>query len=138
MATFAIFYTRQDLTAIAAESTNPGLTPQERQEANRYWNAGLRDWATSPTAPEAQACVNIPFDPTGQPGYEGMVITNNGNGTWKVCDPNLLVVVVSGTQVSKAGLVAWLRTIGNKYPGALYMLAIADDVERIAIEPWIP
>lgn len=136
MATFAMFYTREDMTAIAAEVSNPGLTAQEKNIANRYWNGGIRDWASAPQAPDAQACVEIPFDPTGDPAYEGQVITNLGNGRWRVCDPEIRVVVVSGSQVSKAGLVTFLRQIGNKYPGALYMLAIADDIERVAVEPW--
>lgn len=118
MTTFAILYNRQDLTAIAAEATNPGLTGGERNEINRYWNAGLRDWASAPIAPIEYRCVNTP------------------QGT--VCDDDMRVVVISSTQVSKAGLIAWLRAIGAKYAGALYMLAIADDLTTTAVEPWPP
>lgn len=137
MTTFAIIYNREDLTAIAAEATNPGLTNAEKQIANRYWNGGVKDWATAPYAGDVNACVDIPFDPTGDPIYAGKTITNLGNGHWRVCDPDIRAVVVTGTQVSKAGLVTFLRQIGNKYPGANYMLSIADDVENTAIEPWV-
>ena len=136
MATFALFYQREDLTALAAEATNPGLTPSERQYAQRLWNAGLKDWASSPTAPDEYACVLIPFDPTGQPGYAGKTITNMGGGTWRVCDPNILIVVVSGPQVSKQQTVDWCRLIGGKYPGAAYLENLASDIEAQAVEPW--
>ena len=134
MATFALFYNREDLTAIAAEATNPGLTTQERQYANRLWNGGLNGWASAPTAPEAQSCVIVPFSPPNLKPTQ--TVTPLGDGTFKLCDSDIRVCVVSGTQVSKQQTIDWLRLIGNKYPGALYMTAIADDVERTAIEPW--
>lgn len=136
MTTFALFYQREDLTAIAAEATNPGLTPSERNYATRLWNGGLKDWASAPTAPDKYACVEIPFDPTGQPAYANKTITNLGNGKWRVCDPNILVVVVSGAQVSKQQTVDWCRLIGNKYPGARYLENIGNDIEHEAVEPW--
>jgi hypothetical protein len=116
--TFAVLYNRQDLAAIAADATNPGLSSSDRNEANRYWNGGLRDWSTAPVAPVEYRCVT------------------NGSGTF--CDDDMRVVVVSGAQVSKAGLVTLLRRIGTTYPGALYMQAIADDVANTAVEPWPP
>jgi len=137
MATFAIIYSRQDLTAIAAEATNPGLSSGERQTANRFWNGGLKAWASAPYAGDANACVEIPFDPSGDPAYADKVVSDVGSGRWRVCDPDIRAVVISGPQVSKAGLVSFLRLIGGKYAGALYMLAIADDVELTAVEPWV-
>lgn len=136
MATFALFYKRADYALIAAEAQNPGLTAQERQTANRYWQGGLNAWSSAPQAPDAQACVEIPFDPTGQPSYADKVVTDLGNGRWRVCDPDIRICVISGNQVSKQGLIDFLRLIGGKYPGALYMLAIADDISATAIEPW--
>lgn len=108
MARFAIFYNREDLSAIAAEATNPGLTPAERQTAQRYWNAGIKDWASAPVAP-----------PDRQDG-----------------DPDTRILIVDGQQVSLQGLVDFLNAIGNKYPGALYMTAIGDDLARTGVEPW--
>jgi len=138
MATFALFYKRQDVTAIAAEVSNPGLTPQEKNTANRYWNGGLKDWSTAPQAPQVDpyGCVTIPFEPIPGEIDPDKTWTQNPDGTWLVCDPTMLIIVVSGAQVSKQGLVDFLRLIGNKYPGALYMLAIADDVANTAVEPW--
>lgn len=134
MATFAIFYNREDFTAIAAEATNPGLTNTEKQYANRLWSGGLSAWASAPTAPEAQSCVVIPFQPTNLNPTQ--TATDLGNGSWKLCDSDIRVCVVSGTQVSKQQTIDWLRLIGNKYPGALYMTAIADDIALTAVEPW--
>lgn len=136
MTTFAIFYDINDLNAIAAAVNNPGLTPQERQEINRYWNAGLRDWQTAPTAPDAQACTITKNNPANNPLLTGYVFTDNGDGTWKLCDPNIKVIVMSGSQVSKSGLINWLRTVGGKYPSLLYMQAIADDIALTSVEPW--
>ena len=136
MTTFAIFYKSADLQALAAQATNPGLTGQERNEINRYWNAGLRDWQTAPQAPEQYRCVDIPFEPVPGQIDPDKTWTQNANGSWHVCDPTMRVVVMSSNQVSKDGLINWLRTIGNKYPAALYMLAIADDIALTAVEPY--
>lgn len=140
MATFALFYNRADVAALVAEVSNPGLTAQERNIANRYWNGGMRDWSSAPQAPQQvpYACVVVPFNPTGQV-EPWKTITDNGNGTWTVCDPQMTAIVVSGTQVSKAGLVTFLRQIGQKYlPGTAYLLGLADDIETQAVEPWPP
>lgn len=116
MARFAIFYNREDLTPIAAEMTNVNLSAQDRNTANRYWVAGVRDWASAPLAPVEQRCVDTPMG--------------------QMCDDDMRIVVIDGNQVSKAGLIALLRKVGNTYPGARYMIAIADDMENTAIEPW--
>lgn len=108
MARFAIFYNRFDMSAIAAEATNPGLTPQERQVAQKYWNAGIKDWSSAPLAPADR--------------MDG--------------DPDTRIVIVDGSQVSLQGLIDFLNAVGNKYPGAYYMTAIADDLSRTAVEPW--
>lgn len=136
MTTFAIFYKREDMSKIAAEVQNPGLTSGERQTANRYWQGGINNWSTAPTAPDQYACVNIPFEPVPGQIDPSKTWTQNPDGTWKVCDPDMRLVVVSGNQVSKQGLVDFLRLIGNKYPGATYMAAIGDDIALTAVEPW--
>lgn len=140
MATFALFYNRSDVTAIVAEVSNPGLTAQEKQIANRYWNGGLKDWASAPQAPQTPpyACVITPIDP--RPNLEPWkTVTPNGDGTFTICDPQMTNIVISGTQVSKAGLVTFLRQIGTKYlPGTAYLLGLADDIENTAVEPWPP
>lgn len=138
MATFALFYKPEDITAIAAWATNTNLTSQERQYANRLWNAGLKDWSIAPQAAQnaAEACVIIPFEPV--PGQIDPVKTWSQlpDGNWLVCDPTMKRLVISGAQVSKQLTIDWLRQIGNKYPDAVYMLAIADDIMLTAVEPY--
>jgi hypothetical protein len=78
--------------------------------------------------------VNIPFQPSNLNPTQ--TATQNPDGSWKLCDSDIRVCVVDGVNVSKQQTIDWLRLIGNKYPGALYMLAIADDIESTAVEPW--
>ena len=118
---FAIFYNHQDLTAIAANvqatlasNYDQFLTTQQRntikQTFTRDWNGGLNGWATAPIAP-----------------------LNKQEG-----DPDTRIIVVSGQQVLLADLISALRTLGGVVPGALYMIAIADDLSGTsgAVEPW--
>ena len=137
MTTFMLPYDRSDLAALEDGANNPGLTPSERQYGQRLWNGGLSTWRTAPTASDLYACVDIPFDPTGDPIFATKTITNLGNGRWRVCDPNILQVVISGNQVSKAQTVTWLRLIGGKYPSLSYLASLANDVETQAVEPWL-
>ena len=138
MATFAIFYKRADLAEIAAEAQNLVLTPQERQYGTRLWNGGLSGWSSAPQAADAQACVDTPPTSDGNPPIvgPGISVTQLPNGGWRICDPDIRVLVLSGSQISKQQTVDWLRAIGNKYPGAEYMAALGDDVALTAIEPW--
>jgi len=116
MATYGILYNHQDLTAIAANVqtslTDARLTNQERQVANRHWNAGLNAWSTAPVAPLE----------------------------WQSGDPDTRVVVVSHPQVNIQQLIDLLRAVGTRIPGASYMLAIADDIARPSggQQPWPP
>jgi len=130
-----MFYKREDWSAIAAEATNPGLTPQERQYANKLWQGGVNGWASAPEAADQFKCVTVP-GPNPPVVGAGVVVTQNPDGSFKVCDPDIRMIVCSGTGVTKQATVDWLRLIGNKYPGALYMLAIADDIANTAVEPW--
>lgn len=139
MATFALFYNRYDIAQIVAEVSNPGLTAQEKNIANRYWNGGIKDWSSAPQAPQQEpyACVTVPFDP--RPNIEAQkTVTAKGDGTFLVCDPDMTIIVVSGAQVSKQGLVDFLNQIGTKYPSASYMTGIAQDIAMNAVEPWPP
>lgn len=118
---YAIFYNHEDLTSIAAnvEATiannyDQFLTQQERnstkQTFTRHWNGGLNKWSTAPLA--------------------GSQNPNTG-------DTDALIIVVSGSQVTKAAMISALRTVGEKVPNAQYMIAISDDLQRTAIEPWL-
>lgn len=144
MATFALFYQPGDITAIAAWATNVNLTSQERVYANRLWAAGLKDWSVAPQAKqdETEACTILPanMDPPPTPGLNiepQKTVTVLPDGRYLVCDPSIKRLVISGTQVSKQLTVDWLRQIGMKYPDAVYMLAIADDIVQTAVEPYV-
>jgi hypothetical protein len=136
MTTFALFYKPIDITAIAAWATNQNITAQERQYANRLWNGGLSNWSVAPQALQtpAEACVISPTPYSGQD--PDVVNIPQGDGTFWICDPTIKRLVISGSQVSKQLTIDWLRQLGNKYPDAIYMLAIADDILQTAIEPY--
>jgi len=139
MATFAIFYKEQDLTAIAAWATSPDLiTGAERNYANRLWNGGLNQWASAPQAAQDtnEACVIIPFEPIPGEIDPDATWSQLPDGKWLVCDPTMRRIVISGTQVSKAQTVAWLRQLAVNHPNAIYMDAIAEDVQDTAKEPY--
>lgn len=143
MATFAIFYKPSDVDAIAAWATNPNLSGGLRTYANRLWNAGLKDWSVAPqaTQDETEACVITPFDPRPnlEPQKTVTPITSGPNaGKFLVCDPSMKRVVISGPQVSKAQTVQWLRDLAAADSAAVYMAALADDVELTAVEPYPP
>ncbi len=139
MTTFAIFYKPEDVDAIAAWATNPNLQQGLRQYATRLWNAGLKDWAVAPQAKQddTEACVVIPFNPPPGEIDPVKVITPLGDGRFRVCDPTMKRIVISGAQVSKAQTVQWLRDVAASDPGAVYMAALADDINNIAIEPYV-
>lgn len=138
MATFAIFYKPSDVDAIAAWATNPNLPQGLRQYANRLWNAGLNQWAVAPQAAqtEAEACTIIPFEPVPGQIDPDKTWSQLPDGRWLVCDPTIRRIVISGPQVSKAQTVTWLRQVAAADPGAVYMAALADDVEQTAVEPY--
>lgn len=140
MTTFAIFYNPADVDALAAWASNPNIPGNLRNYANRLWNAGLKDWSIAPQAAQnaTEACVIIPFEPV--PGEIDPVKTWSQlpDGTWLVCDPTMKRIVISGTQVSKALTVQWLRDLAAADPAAVYMAALADDIQNTAIEPYPP
>lgn len=123
MTTFALFYNTQDLAAIAGSLTNPGLSGQDRNEVNRYWNGGLNAWSS---APAGVSPMDDPNDPT--------------NAATKM-------IVVSGNQVSRAGFVTLLRRLAATYgPDFEWLRGLSNDVEGPvpggnnsgSWEPWPP
>ena len=124
---YAIFYSHQDLTSLAAnvEATlasnyDAFLTTQERntikQTFQRAWTGGLSGWATAPAA----GALDPNYDPL-NPAYTA----------------DSLIIVVTGQQVSKASLISALNTLGTKVPNAQYMVAIAADLIGTSVEPWV-
>lgn len=140
MATFAIFYKPADVDAIAAWATNPNIPGNLRNYANRLWQGGLNNWSTAPQAAQdtTEACVITPATPEPPLVEPDKVVTKLPDGTWLVCDPTMKRIVISGTQVSKALTVQWLRDLAAADPAAVYMAALADDVDNTAIEPYPP
>lgn len=111
---FAIFYNDEDAATIAGSLSRSDLTNAERQTAQKYWNGGIKDWATAPVARSAcDTDPNVPFD--------GKRIIINGPG------------------LTKQGLADLLNSIavhvGLPHPGG-YLQALAQDVLDCAIEPY--
>lgn len=120
---FAIFYNSQDLAAIAGSVTNPGLSQTDKNEVNRYWNGGLRDWAN---APFGVSPADSPNDPI---------------------NAETRRVVVSGNNLTRAGLVALLRRLAATYGADFeWLQGLANDIEGPvpgqnnsgSWEPWPP
>lgn len=110
MATFAIFYNFQDMSAMAGSVTNPGLSGADRNEVNRYWNAGLKDWSTAPLGVS-------PYDypPTGD---------DPSNSDCR------RIVVSGGNNVTRDGLIALLRRLAATYgQGFEWLRGLANDME---------
>lgn len=112
MSRFAIWYNDEDASKIAGAVSRSDLTTQERQYANRLWNAGLKDWATAPVTLSPCDDPTLPFD-----GKQ---------------------IVIDGAQVSKQDTINWLRSIGNRLGNDTgdYLLSLALDVEQCAVEPF--
>jgi hypothetical protein len=115
VATFALFYNKQDLAAIAGTIQNPGLSAGERQEVNRYWQGGLNAWATAP-----YGC--SPFDDPNDP--------NNA----ETC-----VIAMDVNQRTLTDFRNFLYTIAEKYGDSFtWLRAMANDMagNSGAVEPW--
>ncbi len=134
---FAIFYKPVDAQAIATAVQSAKLTGQERQYATRLWGGGLFGWQTAPQAPVQYRTVDIPFEPVPGQIDPDKTWVDLGNGWWRVDDPTMVILVLSGNGVTKQATADWLRQIGTKYPELLYMTAIADDILLTAVEPWV-
>lgn len=105
MSTFALYYNAQDLAAMAGSVQNPGLTSTEKTEANRYWNGGLKNWASAPFA--VSSC-------------------DQANG---IVDPLCQRVVVTVTNRTLADLRNFLYAIASKYGASFeWLQGLANDM----------
>jgi len=123
MTTFAIFYEKSDLSAIAGTVQSLGLSNTLKNQGRPYWNGGLKNWDTAPFG----------VSPTDDPAS---------------C-PNCVRVVMSGTG-TLAGFIQLLRDIatfwtaqGNPTSATDYMTAIANGLSSppignnsSGVEPW--
>jgi hypothetical protein len=142
MTTFAIFYKPSDVAAITAWVDAATLTNQQRQTAQRLWNAGLNAWAAAPAAKQdgtEPACVFAPADSNPPPASSDpdVTVVRQGDGRYLICDSTIKRVVISSGQVSKQVMVDWLRSVAASNPAnGVYLLALADDLVSSAIEPY--
>lgn len=112
---FAIFYEPSDLSSIAGSIQAATLPNSIKQTGLKYWNGGLKNWATAP----------LGFSPDDPPGS---------------CD-TCRRIVISGPQVTLAefrqlllDIAAFLGT-----DAARYLIALSADMggRSGAIEPWL-
>jgi len=111
---FAIFYEPEDVATITG-SINAGTLPQNlKTTARKYWNGGLKDWATAPLghAPTDNSC------------------------------PLCRIVVIDGAQCTLAEFRQLLLDVGaflgNATVAGDYLVALSVDMGSPAgaIEPW--
>jgi len=111
---FAIFYELEDLSSIAGSITASSLPPHLRSTINKYWNGGVKDWATAPVG-------QSPADPPG------------------ACTLCRTLVITYGNLAEFRQLLRDVATaLGT--PSAMYLIALARDMEGEsgAMEPWPP
>lgn len=109
---FAIFYELSDLSSIAGTTQTASIPTALRNEARKYWNAGLSGWSTAPL---------------GQSPYEQA-------GACATCRT---VVVTYGTLAAFRQLLYDIaNAIGTD--AARYLIALANDMGGTsgAVEPW--
>jgi hypothetical protein len=109
---FAIYYNLADLTPLVAlAQAQASFTNAEKQLAGKIWNGGLRDWDKASNLVGAS-------DP-------------HAGG-----DPDCRRVVINAQGVTLADFIGLCRTVGNRVPGAIFLDAIASDLQTTAVEPW--
>lgn len=109
---FAIYYNFADLAPLVALVQAQGsFTNAERQLAGRVWNGGMKDW-------------DLPANLVGaaDPRCGG--------------DEDCRRVIISAQNVSLQNLIDLCRAVGNRVPGAIFLDAIASDLETTGVEPW--
>lgn len=110
---FAIFYDDSDAQAIAGALTRADLTNAERQQAQKFWNGGLKDWQTAPFG--LSPCADASVAPA--------------NSSRRL--------VISAVGLTKQDFVNLLNTIGTRVGGTVggYLTTLALDVAQCGQEP---
>lgn len=118
MSTFAIYYNLEDFSTLAGSVTNPGLTGADRALAAKFWNGGLKDWASAPLAKSKCDDPNLPSDAR-------RCIINGGNN-------NMADLVALGRRIADA-------LLGGNQPGqGGYLYALCADIESCGDDPYPP
>jgi len=114
---FAIFYEPSDISQIAGSLNAATLPTALKNEGRKYWNGGLKNWATAPIghAPGDNAC------------------------------PLCRVVVIDAPGLTLAGLIALCNAvgafIGSGTVAGHYLEKLAVDMgdpNAGGVEPWPP
>lgn len=113
--TFAVFYNDEDASTIAGALNRSDLTNAQRQTAQKYWNGGIKNWASGVVTLSPCDDPNVPFDGK--------------------------LIVITGPGLTKQGLADLLNSVavnvGLPHPGG-YLTALANDVLQCGVEPWPP
>ena len=109
---FALWYNRNDLSAIAGEILRDDLPPAQQAITDEAWLGGFQDWEVAPFAPEVK--------------QEG--------------DADVRYVLVNYPNLSLDRFRSLLYWIADHDTDATYMRAIANDMGGGpgATEPWPP
>lgn len=112
---FAIFYDPSDASQIAGSVNANTLPTAMKNLARKYWNGGLKNWATAPLG-------GSPDDPPSEWGSGSRIIVVDGAGCTLAEFRQLLL-----------DIAAFLGT-----EDARYLIALSEDMggRSGAIEPW--
>jgi len=108
---FAIFYEPEDASQIAGSVNAATLPVVLKNEARKYWNGGIKNWATAPLGTF--------------PGDEASC-------------PLCRVVVISGAGLTLAGLIQLCLDIAAFIGGSSgnYLVKLANDMMQTGRDPW--
>lgn len=108
---FAIFYEPEDASQIAGSVNAASLPTALKNEARKYWNAGIKDWATAPLGTF--------------PGDEASC-------------PLCRIIVIDAAGLTLAGLRALLLNIATFLGGSAgnYLVKLSDDMGQTGRDPW--
>jgi hypothetical protein len=112
---FAIFFEPEDAAQIAGSVNAATLPTALKNEARKYWNAGVKNWATAPVG-------TFPGD--------------------ELSCPLCRTIVISGSGLTLAGFIALCQQIGafigSGTVAGHYLEKLAVEMAQTGVEPWPP
>lgn len=116
MAQWAIFYNAQDYASIAGSFNASVLSAADKNEAMRYWNGGLKDWANAPAG--VSPC-DDPFIPE---------------------NAGIVRCVINVNNRTPEDFKALLRRLAETYPSLEWLRGLANDLDGCSglWSPWPP
>lgn len=108
---FAIFFEPEDVSQIAGSVNAQTLPTALKNEARKYWNAGLKDWATAPVGTF--------------PGDEASC-------------PLCRTVIIDGPGLTLASFIALCKEIGTFIgdDAGYYIVTLAEEMAQTGRDPW--